>query len=461
MFSGCFSAWRRSSVIPPPATSEQNQGVPPEASTSDYVQAPLHSSKATGISSAQRANATPSLPEQSAAAIIAGRRASNWEDYMAPETGETRSSASCIAGRRATDMDGPSSDRPAGPPPDDGGSRAAYGYTVTGADKQKMRNNVELNGEFSALPNITSRTFTFGELAAATLSFSRQYVLGEGGCGCVYKGCLKDGQHRQFVVEALMLSCLRHPNLVKLIGYCADGDQRLLVYEYMPLGSLEDHLHGDRRDREPIDWNTRMKIAAGAARGLQYLHDKANPPVIYRDFKPSNILLDEEYHPKLSDFGLAKLAPTGDKSHVSTKVRGTVGFWAPEYALSGHLTKKSDVYSFGVVLWELITGLTVIDNNRPQGQKNLVKWMRTLSRDRRELIKLADPRLQGQFPKQGLYGALEIAFMCIQENAADRPVIEDVADGLSYLADRPRKRSNPNAKCDRTRVEEVGGSGCK
>ena len=121
-----------------------------------------------------------------------------------------------------------------------------------------------------------------------------------------------------------------------------------------------------------------MKIAAGAARGLEYLHHKANPPVIYRDFKPSNILLDEEYHPKLSDFGLAKHAPTGDKSHVTTEVRGTIGFWAPEYAMPRHLTRESDVYSFGVVLLELITGLTVIDNNRPHGQKNLAKWVRCL-----------------------------------------------------------------------------------
>lgn len=128
-------------------------------------------------------------------------------------------------------------------------------------------------------------------------------------------------------------------------------------------------------DKEPLDWTTRMKIAAGAAKGLEYLHHKANPPVIYRDFKSSNILLDEEFHPKLSDFGLAKLGPTGDKSHVSTRVMGTYGYCAPEYAMTGQLTVKSDVYSFGVVLLELITGRRAFDSSRLQHEQNLVAWV--------------------------------------------------------------------------------------
>lgn len=128
-------------------------------------------------------------------------------------------------------------------------------------------------------------------------------------------------------------------------------------------------------DKEPLDWNTRMKIAAGAAKGLEFLHDKANPPVIYRDFKSSNILLDEGFHPKLSDFGLAKLGPVGDKSHVSTRVMGTYGYCAPEYAMTGQLTVKSDVYSFGVVFLELITGRKAIDSTQPHGEQNLVSWV--------------------------------------------------------------------------------------
>ncbi|KAL8052174.1 hypothetical protein ABFX02_06G195700 [Erythranthe guttata] len=231
-----------------------------------------------------------------------------------------------------------------------------------------------------------------------------------------------------------MLSLLHHPNLVNLIGYCADGDQRLLVYEYMPLGSLEDHLHDLPLDKKRLDWNTRMKVAAGAAKGLEYLHDKANPPVIYRDLKCSNILLDNEYHPKLSDFGLAKLGPVGDNTHVSTRVMGTYGYCAPEYAMTGQLTLKSDVYSFGVVLLEVITGRKAIDNSRSGGEHNLVAWARPLFKDRRKFSQMADPMLQGQYPSRGLYQALAVAAMCVQEQPNMRPLIADVVTALTYLA---------------------------
>ncbi|URE22208.1 STYKc [Musa troglodytarum] len=238
--------------------------------------------------------------------------------------------------------------------------------------------------------NIAARVFTYRELAAATGSFSSENLLGEGGFGRVYKGQLKVTNevvavkqldrkglqgNREFLVEVLMLSLLHHPKLVKLLGYCADGNHRILVYEYMPLGSLEQHLLDIKPNAKPLDWHTRMKIAAGAAKGLEYLHEIATPPVIYRDFKASNILLDEEYNPKLSDFGLAKVGPVGDKSHVSTRVMGTYGYCAPEHAITGQLTKMSDVYSFGVVLLELITGRRAIDLNRPKREQHLVHWV--------------------------------------------------------------------------------------
>lgn len=231
-----------------------------------------------------------------------------------------------------------------------------------------------------------------------------------------------------------MLSLLHHPNLVNLIGYCADGDQRLLVYEYMPLGSLEDHLHDLTPGKKILDWNTRMKIAAGAAKGLEYLHDKASPPVIYRDLKCSNILLDEGYYPKLSDFGLAKLGPVGDNTHVSTRVMGTYGYCAPEYAMTGQLTVKSDVYSFGVVLLEIITGKRAIENSKAGGEQNLVSWARPLFQDRKKFKQMADPMLQGQYPLRGLYQALAVAAMCVQEQPNMRPSIADVVTALSYLA---------------------------
>ncbi|KAI4300211.1 hypothetical protein L6164_033611 [Bauhinia variegata] len=306
--------------------------------------------------------------------------------------------------------------------------------------------------------HIAAQTFTFRELATATRNFKTECLLGEGGFGRVYKGRLESTNqvvaikqldrnglqgNREFLVEVLMLSLLHHPNLVNLIGYCADGDQRLLVYEYMPLGCLEDHLHDISPGKKRLDWNTRMKIAAGAAKGLEYLHDKANPPVIYRDLKCSNILLGEGYHPKLSDFGLAKLGPVGENTHVSTRVMGTYGYCAPEYAMTGQLTLKSDVYSFGVVLLEIITGRKAIDNSKAAGEQNLVAWARPLFKDRRKFSQMADPMLQGQYPSRGLYQALAVAAMCVQEQANMRPVIADVVTALSYLASQ---KYDPNTQ---------------
>lgn len=320
------------------------------------------------------------------------------------------------------------------------------------SDRSKLNGSVDGKNESTRdrkSDNIAVKTFTFRELAAVTRNFRVDYLVGEGGFGRVYKGrfensgqvvAIKQLDHnglqgnREFLVEVLMLSLLHHPNLVNLIGYCADGDQRLLVYEYMPLGSLEDHLLDLPPDKRRLDWNTRMKIAAGAAKGLEYLHDKANPPVIYRDLKCSNILLDEDYNPKLSDFGLAKLGPVGDKTHVSTRVMGTYGYCAPEYAMTGQLTLKSDVYSFGVVLLEIITGRKAIDNSKNNAEHNLVVWARPLFKDRRKFSQIADPALQGRYPARGLYQALAVAAMCVQEQPNMRPLMADVVTALSYLA---------------------------
>lgn len=350
----------------------------------------------------------------------------------------------------------------------DGSISQSHHVNRVSSDKSKVRGGSDVKKE-PTVPNeptahIAAQTFTFKELATATKNFRPECLLGEGGFGRVYKGRLEStGQvvavkqldrnglqgNREFLVEVLMLSLLHHPNLVNLIGYCADGDQRLLVYEFMPLGSLEDHLHDLPPDKEPLDWNTRMKIAAGAAKGLEYLHDKANPPVIYRDLKSSNILLDEGYHPKLSDFGLAKLGPVGDKTHVSTRVMGTYGYCAPEYAMTGQLTLKSDVYSFGVVFLELITGRKAIDNTRAPGEHNLVAWARPLFKDRRKFPKMADPLLQGHYPMRGLYQALAVAAMCLQEQAATRPLIGDVVTALTYLASQTYDPNAPSNQSNR------------
>lgn len=298
--------------------------------------------------------------------------------------------------------------------------------------------------------NIPSRVFTFSELVDATNSFSLENMLGEGGFGRVYRGYIRDTMeviavkqldkdglqgNREFLVEVLMLSLLHHPNLVTLLGYSTDCDQRILVYEFMPLGSLQDHLLDLTPNSQPLSWNTRMKIAVGAARGIEYLHEVANPPVIYRDLKASNILLDANFNAKLSDFGLAKLGPSGDKSHVSTRVMGTYGYCAPEYAMTGKLTKTSDIYSFGVVLLELITGRRAIDTTKPPREQILVHWAAPFFRDKRKFVKMADPLLEKKFPLKGLYQALAISSMCLQEEASSRPLISDVVTALAFLAD--------------------------
>ncbi|XVF68639.1 hypothetical protein PTKIN_Ptkin11bG0017600 [Pterospermum kingtungense] len=314
-------------------------------------------------------------------------------------------------------------------------------------------------------PTKRAESFTFDELAAATGNFRLDSFLGEGGFGTVYKGFLEKTNQvvaikqldrnglqgiREFVVEVLTLSMAEHPNLVKLIGFCAEGEQRLLVYEYMPLGSLENHLHDLPPDGKPLDWNTRMKIAAGAARGLEYLHNKMKPPVIYRDLKCSNILLGEGYHPKLSDFGLAKVGPSGDKTHVSTRVMGTYGYCAPDYAMTGQLTFKSDIYSFGVVLLELITGRKAIDYTRDHAEQNLVAWARPMFKDRRNFSRMVDPLLQGQYPVRGLYQALAIAAMCVQEQPNMRPTTADVVMALNYLYSQKYDPSNSVQSARRT-----------
>ncbi|WVZ07406.1 hypothetical protein V8G54_020752 [Vigna mungo] len=301
--------------------------------------------------------------------------------------------------------------------------------------------------------NIAAQTFTFRELANITKNFRQECLIGEGGFGRVYKGKLEKTNkevavkqldrnglqgNREFLVEVLMLSLLHHKNLVNLIGYCADGDQRLLVYEYMPLGSLEDHLLDLEPRQKPLEWFHRMKIALDAAKGLEYLHDKANPPVIYRDLKSSNILLDREFNAKLSDFGLAKLGPTGDKSHVSSRVMGTYGYCAPEYQRTGQLTVQSDVYSFGVVLLELITGRRAIDNTRKPNEQNLVNWAEPIFKEPNRYSELADPVLEGKFPVRSLNQAVAIAAMCLNEEPSVRPLISDVVTALSFLGTIPK-----------------------
>ncbi|KAL1205941.1 Serine/threonine-protein kinase PBL34 [Cardamine amara subsp. amara] len=298
------------------------------------------------------------------------------------------------------------------------------------------------------------RKFTFNDLKLATRNFRPESLLGEGGFGCVFKGWIEENGtapvkpgtgltvavktlnpdglqgHKEWLAEINYLGNLLHPNLVKLVGYCIEDDQRLLVYEFMPRGSLENHLF---RRSLPLPWSIRMKIALGAAKGLSFLHEEALKPVIYRDFKTSNILLDADYNAKLSDFGLAKDAPDEGKTHVSTRVMGTYGYAAPEYVMTGHLTSKSDVYSFGVVLLEMLTGRRSMDKNRPNGEHNLVEWARPHLLDRRRFYRLLDPRLEGHFSIKGAQKVTQLAAQCLSRDPKIRPKMSDVVEALKPL----------------------------
>ncbi|KAE8718856.1 Receptor-like serine/threonine-protein kinase [Hibiscus syriacus] len=293
--------------------------------------------------------------------------------------------------------------------------------------------------------------FTLAELSLITHNFARYNLLGEGGFGPVYKGFVDDKLrpglkaqpvavkaldldglqgHREWLAEIIFLGQLRHPHLVKLIGYCYEDENRLLVYEYLPRGSLENQLF--RRYSATLPWSTRMKIALGAAKGLAFLHE-ADKPVIYRDFKSSNILLDSDYNCKLSDFGLAKDGPEGGETHVTTRVMGTQGYAAPEYIMTGHLTTMSDVYSFGVVLLELLTGKQSMDNTRPSREQSLVEWARPLLRDPKRLDRVIDPRLEGQFSNRGAQRVAALAYKCSSHHPKPRPTMGDVVEVLESV----------------------------
>ncbi|XP_058738378.1 receptor-like cytoplasmic kinase 185 isoform X2 [Vicia villosa] len=317
----------------------------------------------------------------------------------------------------------------------------------TETEKPRTENAVSAGG---SIPHPTSTRFiAFEELKEATNNFEPASVLGEGGFGKVFKGTLSDGTSvaikrltnggqqgdKEFLAEVEMLSRLHHRNLVKLVGYYSnrESSQNLLCYELVPNGSLEAWLHGPMGINCPLDWDTRMKIALDAARGLSYLHEDSQPCVIHRDFKASNILLENNFHAKVADFGLAKQAPEGGANYLSTRVMGTFGYVAPEYAMTGHLLVKSDVYSYGVVLLELLTGRKPVDMSQPSGQENLVTWARPILRDKDRLDEIADPKLGGKYPNEDFVRVCTIAAACVAPEANQRPTMGEVVQSLKMV----------------------------
>lgn len=301
------------------------------------------------------------------------------------------------------------------------------------------------------------------ELKDVTDNFGTKALIGEGSYGRVYYGLLKNGRaaaikkldsskqpDREFLGQVSMVSRLKHENVVELLGYCVDGGLRILAYEYAPNGSLHDILHGRKgvKGAQPgpvLTWAQRVKIAVGAAKGLEYLHEKTQPHIIHRDIKSSNVLLFDDDVAKIADFDLSNQAPDMAARLHSTRVLGTFGYHAPEYAMTGQLNSKSDVYSFGVVLLELLTGRKPVDHTLPRGQQSLVTWATPrLSEDK--VKQCVDARLNGEYPPKAVAKMAAVAALCVQYEADFRPNMSIVVKALQPLLNaRPGHSSDtPN-----------------
>ncbi|KAJ1425250.1 Serine/threonine-protein kinase, active site [Sesbania bispinosa] len=303
------------------------------------------------------------------------------------------------------------------------------------------RRNIDIDEELSGIQNV--RIYTYKELKVATDDFSPANKIGEGGFGSVYKGLLKDGKIaaikvlsaesrqgvKEFMTEINVISEIEHENLVKLYGCCVEGDHRILVYNYLENNSLAQTLLGGGHSNVYFDWRTRSRICIGVARGLAFLHEEVQPHIVHRDIKASNILLDKNLRPMIADFGLAKLIPTY-MTHVSTRVAGTIGYLAPEYAIRGQLTRKADIYSFGVLLVEIVTGRCNTNTRLPLGEQYILEKTWELY-ERRELVELVDISLNGEFDAEEACNILKIGLLCTQDNPKLRPTMSSVVKMLT------------------------------
>ncbi|XP_062095244.1 putative serine/threonine-protein kinase [Humulus lupulus] len=286
------------------------------------------------------------------------------------------------------------------------------------------------------------RQFSYNSLRSATRDFHPSNRIGGGGYGVVHRGVLRDGTQvaikslsaeskqgtHEFLTEINMISRIQHPNLVKLVGCCAEGNSRILVYEYLENNSLATSLLGSKSKHVFLDWATRAEICVETAIGLAFLHEEAEPHIVHRDIKASNILLDGNFHPKIGDFGLAKLFPD-NVTHVSTRVAGTIGYLAPEYALLGQLTKKADVYSFGVLLLEIISGRSSSKAAFGEELLILVEWTWKL-REEGRLLDIVDPELT-EYAEDEVIRFIKVALFCTQAVSHQRPAMKQVVEMLS------------------------------
>eukprot|EP00252_Welwitschia_mirabilis_P017681 TRINITY_DN3913_c0_g1_i1.p1 TRINITY_DN3913_c0_g1~~TRINITY_DN3913_c0_g1_i1.p1 ORF type:complete len:406 (+),score=69.83 TRINITY_DN3913_c0_g1_i1:950-2167(+) len=309
-------------------------------------------------------------------------------------------------------------------------------------ERQRQKQQLEDNIGDVILKSGDVTIYSYHELRIATNDFDPQNRIGVGGFGIVYKGILKDGTEvavkklsaqskqgiREFLTEIATISDAKHKNLVRLYGCCVEEDNRILVYEYLEKNSIAQTLLGPGNCKSELDWRRRAEICIGTACGLSYLHEELVHPVVHRDIKASNVLLDRDYNPKISDFGLAKLFPD-NITHISTRVAGTIGYLAPEYAMHGQLTKKADIYSFGILLLEIISGRGNSDPSFQSQEQDLLEWTWKLKEGDR-LLDLVDSSMS-DYPKEEIIRFIKVALLCTQAAANFRPSMSQVVTMLS------------------------------
>lgn len=295
------------------------------------------------------------------------------------------------------------------------------------------------------------KLYSYNELKSATGGFSPDNKVGEGGFGSVYKGKLKDGTSiaikvlsleskqgvREFLTELILITNIVHENLVQLYGCCVEGDHRILVYNYLENNSIAQTLLGANRNNIQFNWRTRSKICIGVARGLAFLHEEVRPHIVHRDIKASNILLDKDLTPKISDFGLAKLLPP-NTTHVSTRVAGTIGYLAPEYAIRGQVTRKSDVYGYGVLLLEIVSGRCNTNTRLPYEERFLLERTWDLY-ERGQLEEIVDNLTEDLDVREACM-FLKIGLLCTQDASKIRPSMSTVVKMLTGEKDVGREK---------------------